>query len=253
MKVKLSFEDSGAIARLTIDAGKGNIIDRACVRDLGDVHREAVAGASVRAVILDHEGPHFSYGASVEEHKPGVVQEMLPELHSLVREFIESPVPLIGAVRGMCLGGGLEVALCCTRIFAAPDAKLGQPEVKLGVFAPVASVLLPLRVGDTRAAGILLSGEIVVAETARAMGLVDEIAEDPRAEALAWVRTHLVPSSAIAIRFAHRAVRRRVVEAVRRDLPVLERAYLTELMATSDASEGIASFIERRPPVWKHA
>src|SRR5512134_2060612 len=87
--------------------------------------------AGVRGVLLDSEGPHFSFGASVEEHLPDRCAAMLSSLHALILAMLEFPAPILVAVRGQCLGGGLEVALAGGMIFAAPDAQLGQPEMKL--------------------------------------------------------------------------------------------------------------------------
>ena len=242
----------GAVVRLVLDNGKGNIVDRVCVAALSEEHARAQATPNVRAVILDHEGPHFSFGASVQEHLPGQVESMLPELHRLVVQFARSEVPLIACVKGSCLGGGLEVAMACTRILAAPDAKLGQPEVQLGVFAPAASVLLPLRVGEGHAASLLLSGQAVPAMHALAIGLVDEVTASPLESALSFCQTELVPKSAAAVRFAHRALRLHTVDALERLLPQVERLYLSDLMRTHDANEGLRAFVDKRAPRWTH-
>jgi hypothetical protein len=105
-----------------------------------DAHRDR-AGAARRAAR--RRGPHFSFGASVEEHLAERCAAMLAALHALVLTLAGYPVPVLVAVRGQCLGGGLEVALAGGPIFAAPDARFGQPEIKLGVFAPAASCCCP--------------------------------------------------------------------------------------------------------------
>ena len=104
----------------------------------------------LRAALIDGEGPHFSFGASVEEHLPAQCAVMLRGLHGLLVAMLEWPRPILVAVRGQCLGGGLELALAGSLIFASRDAQLGQPEIKLGVFAPAASCLLPFRVNRRR-------------------------------------------------------------------------------------------------------
>jgi cyclohexa-1,5-dienecarbonyl-CoA hydratase len=252
VKLRQELLDGGAIAHLTLDAGKGNIVDRACIQELTAAHAWAVGERQVRAVVLDHSGPHFSFGASVQEHLPGEVETMLPELHRLVLQLAQSPVPLIACVRGACLGGGLELALACTRIVAAPDAKLGQPEVQLGVFAPVASVLLPLRMGEGQAARLLLSGASISGQEGHALGLVDELSEAPADAALSFCRTELLPKSSAALRLAHRALRLHTVDALQRLLPVAEKLYLEELMRTRDAHEGLRAFLDKRAAVWAH-
>jgi cyclohexa-1,5-dienecarbonyl-CoA hydratase len=175
---------------------------------------------------------------------------MLAGFHGLFRTMLEVSVPTVAVVRGQCLGGALELASFCSRVVAAPGAQLGQPEIKLGVIAPVASVFLPDRVGRGAAEDLCLTGRSVGAEEALAMGLVDEQAEDPRESALAWVREHLVPLSAVSLRFALRAVRSDLAVRFAREIERVERMYLDELMATHDAHEGLRSFLEKRKPAW---
>jgi cyclohexa-1,5-dienecarbonyl-CoA hydratase len=165
--------------------------------------------------------------------------------------MLEVSVPTLAVVRGQCLGGALELASFCSRVVAAPDAKLGQPEIKLGVIAPVASVFLPERVGRAAAEDLCLSGRSVGAEEALAMGLVDELAEDPRAHALAWVREHLEPLSAVSLRIAQRALRCGLGQRFAHEIERVERLYLDDLMATHDAGEGLRSFLEKRKPAWR--
>src|SRR5512137_2560984 len=156
----------------------------------------------LRGVLLDAEGPHFSFGASVEEHLPEGCAAMLASLHGLILQMVDFPAPILVAVRGQCLGGGLEVALAGQWIFAAPDALFGQPEMKLGVFAPAASVLLPYRVNLPMAEDLLYSGRSIGAPAAQACGLVHAVADDPEAAALGWFHEHLVGKSAAALAHA---------------------------------------------------
>ncbi|HSP95196.1 MAG TPA: cyclohexa-1,5-dienecarbonyl-CoA hydratase, partial [Thermoanaerobaculia bacterium] len=213
--------------------------------------REHLPGTRLRAVLLEAEGPHFSFGASVEEHLPGSCAAMLRELHALILQLVESPVPILVAVRGQCLGGGLEVAAAGHLVFAAPGATLGQPEIRLSVFAPAASCLLPERIGQSRAEDLLFSGRSIGAEEAHRIGLVNALADDPGASALAYFEEHLAKRSASSLRFAVRAARFDFVERVRRKLAEVERLYLEELMATHDAVEGLTAFLAKRPAVWE--
>jgi cyclohexa-1,5-dienecarbonyl-CoA hydratase len=160
---------------------------------------------------------------------------------------------VVAAVRGHCLGGGLELAAFCHRLIAAPDAKFGQPEIALGVFAPVASLLLPQRIGRAAAEDLCLSGRTIGASEALRIGLCDAIADDPDAAALAWARDDLGRHSASSLRHAVRAVRGPFLQTFLRDLADLERAYLEDLMATHDAREGIEAFVAKRPAVWRNA
>ena len=204
------------------------------------------------AVVLDAEGPHFSFGASVEEHLPGQCAAMLAALHGLVLRMIEFPVPLLVAVRGQCLGGGLEVALAGHLLFVAPDATLGQPEMKLGVFAPAASCLLPELIGPVRSLDLLVSGRSITGTEAAAMGIAHEAAADPEHAALAYFEEHLRPKSASSLRYAVKAARLDYIARVREKIRAVERLYLDELMATHDAVAGLEAFIAKGSPQWQH-
>ena len=145
----------GQLLRLRLARPKANIVDAEMITALTNAFDSVADQAAVKAVLLDAEGPHFSFGASVEEHLPEHCAAMLRCLHTLVMKMLECPVPVLVAIRGQCLGGGLEVAAAGTVLFAAADAQLGQPEIKLAVFAPAASCLLPERIGRAAAEEML--------------------------------------------------------------------------------------------------
>lgn len=249
-KIRAEELEEGRLLRLVLDAGKGNVLDSAAIAELREALAELASRPGLRAILLDHEGKHFSFGASVEEHLPETVGEMLAALHALARELLAPNVPLMVAVRGACLGGGLEVAALGDLVFASADARFGQPEINLGVFAPMGSVLLPRLVGSSLAADLLLSGRALEASEAAEAGLVAQVAEDPSEAARAWFREHLVGKSALALRFATRAARLAWVPAFLTRLEEVERLYLQELMAARDPVEGLRAFLEKRPPAW---
>jgi cyclohexa-1,5-dienecarbonyl-CoA hydratase len=150
------------------------------------------------------------------------------------------------------VGGGLELAAFCHRVFASHDARLGQPEITLGVFAPVASFILRERMGRGGAEDLLLSGRSIDAGEALRLGLVDEIHDDPAAAAMAYARTHLVPKSSSSLRRAVRASRLGFARRFSDEIAQLESMYLHDLMRTGDAVEGLQAFLEKRPPSWKN-
>jgi cyclohexa-1,5-dienecarbonyl-CoA hydratase len=250
--LRVALERDGALLRLTLARPKANLVDAAMIAALSAAFAAHRDTRGVRGVLLDHDGPHFSFGASVEEHLPAQCAAMLAGLHALLGAMLDFPAPILAAVRGQCLGGGLEVALAAGPIFAAPDAKFGQPEMKLGVFAPAASVLLPWRVSQPAAEDLLLSGRSVGAEEARALGLVQQVADDPAGAALAWFEEHLAGKSAASLAFALRAARGARAGEARARLAEVERLYLDGLMQTHDANEGLAAFLAKRPPHWEH-
>jgi cyclohexa-1,5-dienecarbonyl-CoA hydratase len=249
--IRVERHEQGAVVALRLARPKANVLDAAMLAALDAAAAQAAAEPHVKALLLCAEGPHFSFGASVEEHLPGREAGMLAAIDGLLGRLLALRLPILAAVRGQCLGGGLELASVAQRIVAAPDARLAQPEIVLGVFAPAASVLLPARLGQARADDLLLSGRGVGADEALRMGLVDDVAADPEAAALAWVRAHLLPKSAASLRFAVGAARGALAERFAREIAGQERIYLSQLMSTADALEGLRAFVEKRPPVWK--
>lgn len=245
-------ERNDQVFRVVLSRPRANLLDAEMVAGL----RKAVAGirryGPTKLVVFEGAGDHFSFGASVEEHLPGAVPDMLHRFHALFREIEDLGVPTAAAVKGQCLGGGFELALLCGRIVVASDARLGCPEVKLGVFPPAASVLLPFRVPNVVAARLAVAGEVVPGERAVTLGLADAGNDDPSASILSWFDEVLAPLSAVAVRHAWRAVRRPVVRALAEDLPAVEHAYLDDLMACHDPVEGLRAFLERRPARWEH-
>jgi cyclohexa-1,5-dienecarbonyl-CoA hydratase len=249
--LKVWFEAEGRLLRLRLSRPKANIVDAAMIDALHGALSEHLGNSALAGVLIDAEGPHFSFGASVEEHLPGQCAGMLKSLHALILQLVDSPVPVLMAVRGQCLGGGLELALAGHMIFAAPDASLGQPEMKIGVFAPAASCLLPELIGPARAIDLLLSGRSITGAEAAGMGFV-HAAADPEAAALAYFAEHLQPKSASSLRYAVKAARLDFAARVRAKIASVERLYLDELMKSHDAVEGLEAFLEKRNAQWQH-
>lgn len=240
-KAKAELERDGRVARVWLAAPKANILDYTMVSQLDDIFEELEKRKDLRAIILEGEGPNFSYGASVEEHLPDHIEGALALLSGLLRRVAAAPAPTVAAVRGLCLGGGFELALACDLIVADPGAIFGVPEIKLGVFPPAASALLPVRIGAAPTALLALTGHSWTAAQAMQHGLVARIGD-----AGEFVEEHLLALSPTALRYATRAVRASVVRALHEDLPKLDRMYVDELMEEPNADAGIRAFLERK-------
>ncbi|MBZ0129450.1 MAG: cyclohexa-1,5-dienecarbonyl-CoA hydratase [Rhodobacteraceae bacterium] len=245
-------ERDGALLHLKLNRPKANIVDAAMIAALDAALAAEADKPGLKAVLLSAEGPHFSFGASVEEHLPDQCAEMLKSLHGLIKRMLDYPVPVLVAIQGQCLGGGLEVAAAGHILFAAPTASLGQPEMALGVFAPAASCLLPERIGQGKADDLLFSGRSVKGDAAFQMGLVDHLADDPEAAALAWFDQHIAAKSGSSLRFAVRAARAEYVARMTAKIDRVEALYLNQLMKTRDAVEGLEAFLAKRPAKWEN-
>jgi cyclohexa-1,5-dienecarbonyl-CoA hydratase len=249
---RLEYLHEGRVARIVLAAPKANILDRAMIATLEQYVRSLQSRGGLCAVAFAADGPHFSFGASVEEHLPEQIAGTLDALHSLLRAIVDLPAPTIAAIRGQCLGGGFELALACDLLIAEQSAKLGCPEIRLGVFPPAASALLPARIGSSRGAAMVLTGDSMTGSGAAAAGLVARVAPDGALDAAleTWLADTFLPRSPAALRFAAQAVRRTARRALEEDLGALERLYLDQLMEQPDAVEGIRAFLEKRQPRW---
>jgi len=249
-KVRLDFAHQDRVARVTLAAPKANILDRPMMAEL-DAAFSLCARRELNAVVLGAEGPNFSFGSSIEEHRREHIADALAALHGLLRRVIDTPAPVIAAVRGQCLGGGFELVLACDLVVAEETAQFGCPEIKLGVFAPAASVLLPVRTTQAVASKLLLTGESITGLEAARHGLVTRVVEADLEDALdLWLCADFLPRSPSSLGYASRAARLAIQRTLAEDLPQLERLYLDGLMSTADAAEGIDAFLEKRPPRW---
>jgi len=231
--LKVSFEHDGHVARVALAAPKANIVDQPMMAALAAACDDLRNRSQLKVVILTAEGPHFSFGASVQEHLPEYVRTMLPRFSGLLEQMLQVPAVTVAAVRGKCLGGGFELALACDFIIAEEGAEFACPEIKLAVFPPAAAALLPVRVGASRAAELVLTGAAWSAAQAAGAGLIVRTAPQGQLDTTVetWIGEHFLPRSPVALRYAVRAARLPVLRAMLHDLPQCERMYLDELMA----------------------
>ena len=250
--IDVAFDTHQRRAAFTLFHPKGNIITREMVASLRAALESIAENPHLRLITIEGAGADFSFGASIPEHAADQIAQVLPEMHALVYDMLDVPVPTAALVRGRCFGGGFELALACDFIFAEEDASFALPEIRLGVFPPAASALLPMKVGQARAIELILTGTAIPATDARLAPLLALLAPTGHLAAAAgeWFDRHLAPASAAALRHATIAARTGFTGQVRTVLPQLERLYLEQLMRTHDASEGIAAFLAKRKPAW---
>ena len=254
-KVIIKYTHENSIARVILTDGKGNVLDHVMMEELQAVFNEFKNKPEIKLITFEGAGKHFSFGASVEEHKKEFAAAMLRGFHQLFYSLRDLAIPTAAIISGQCLGGGMELALMCNFMFADKTAKFGQPEIVLGVFPPPASILLPEKIGLARAEDLLLTGKTISAEEAKSIGLLNEIFEDRVTmdlETEKWIEKNILPKSASSLRFAVRASRAKFNHLLSNFLPQLENLYVKQLMETYDANEGINAFIEKRTPVWNN-
>jgi len=240
------------IATLTFRRPPVNVLDTKSLREMTAALKRVVGREDVGALVLAGAGKAFSAGVDIGEHRAATVQAMIHGFHDFCRAVLEFPRPTIARVHGPALGGGCEVVLCCDVAVAAVSARLGQPEITLGVFPPLAAVLLP-RLAGRAAARLVLLGEEISAEAALRLGLVSEVVPDERLEErVQELASRAARLSSATLARARLALRRGSEGPFEDALRAVESIYLDDLMRTEDAAEGIEAFLEKRPPRWTH-
>jgi cyclohexa-1,5-dienecarbonyl-CoA hydratase len=251
--IKVEEKNDGAVTEITICPAPANILSEKMMQEITEQLAEDRKNQHKKLIVFTGEGKHFSFGASVEEHKPEKVGDMLPSFHKFIGELLNCEIPTMAKVSGLCLGGSFELVLACTFVFADESAKFGVPEIQLAVFPPVASVLLPVKCSEALSSQIILTGGQFTAEELCKHGLVNKVAEKEKLDETVseFFDKELLPKSASSIRMGHRACRMVITEQYEKFIGRLEKLYLDDLMSTKDAVEGINSFLEKRPPAWQ--
>ena len=254
-RVRAELLESGTLLHLVLDRPPGNILSGGLMELLGHGLASHANERSLRMVVVQGAGGQFCWGASVEEHRKDLAPGMLRALSRLVRAIAGHPVPVAALVEGRCLGGGFELALACQLVFTTPDAQLGCPEIKLGVFPPVLAALGPWKLGGALSNRLLLTGEPLTAAEAHSHGFSTAILDgrDPFAQFTDWFRKGPARLSAAALRTAASAVRAGTAPLLGPRLDELEQLYLGRVLGSHDGNEGIEAFIARRAPVWVDA
>lgn len=243
------------VARITFARPPLNILTIAMMKEIVDAINRIAQTPDTCAIVFaaSQTSGAFCAGVSIEEHKAETVFQMLEGFHSIFRSLNTVSKPVIALVGGAALGGGCELAAFADIVIAGGSARFGQPEIKLGVFPPVAAFLLPKVIGEKKAREMILTGELLTAEAAQSLGLVNHVVADNALEAkaeelLGAFRQMSVPGLEMARRAMVQTWGLGFDEALKRT----EDIYLNELMSFKDPQEGVEAFIAKRPPRWKH-
>ena len=251
----IQFSIDDRVAWITFARPPLNIFNIAMMREIGRALDDCVSRRDLAAVIFAAapEAKAFSAGVAVEEHLEETVYQMLDSFHAIFRTLEQLARPAIAVVDGPALGGGCELVAACDIVIATDRARFGQPEIKLGVFPPVAAILLSRIIGEKRARELILTGDVIDAATALQLGLVNHVVPVEELEQkVQELVTKLRELSAAGLEMTRRALD--LGRGTRFDsaLAAVENLYLLELMKTEDATEGVRAFMEKRKPEWRH-
>ena len=207
-----------------------------------------------QVVVISGAGDRaFSAGVDVADHAPGKIETMLENFHRMVLRIRKSDCVSVAAVHGHALGGGAELAMMCDLIIAADNAQIGQPEISLGCYPPIAVAYLPGAIGFHKASEMILLGEHVTAAEAERLGIVNKVV--PRAsltDAVDACVDKLLTKSSTVLALAKRALREGTGHHFEQALDRAHELYVRELTKTEDTVEGMNAFLEKRAPTWKN-
>jgi enoyl-CoA hydratase/carnithine racemase len=251
-------EQRGAVAVWTMDrADRMNALTRATLVALGKLAREAATNESIRAIVITGAGDKaFCAGADLKERR-GMSEDDVRALLDLYRAELgpidRSPKPVVAAINGIALGGGLELALACDLRVAVAGAKLGLPETSIGIIPGAGGTQRLARVvGEARAKEMILLGRRVTAEEALDWGLVNRVCPHGLSvvdDALAWVAP-IAEGAPVAQAAALEAIAAAFDERLETGL-VVEKAAYERALVTEDRREALAAFAEKRAPKFK--
>ncbi len=248
----ITFEKKNKVATITLNTPPLNWLTIAMMKEINECLVDVRQDASLQLLVFDHAGEKaFSAGAAVEDHTPDKVDEMIDTFHRMFRHLSEIDVPTLAVVNGVALGGGCEVISFCDMVLASEKSRIGQPEIALGVFPPVAAAWFPKIIGLKKTYELLLTGKRLTAKEAEAIGLVNAVIPvEGFREGVDKFIGELMNKSRPVIVWTKRAIKAGLSLDFGQALEASEIIYLRGCMATQDAKEGIASALEKRPPVW---
>ena len=250
----LRTEKESRVVFITMDRPPLNVLDVGLLRDL-DRELSACAGDTAADIlVLRGAGTRaFSAGVDIRDHTKERVPEMLDIVHKVIRKLLALPQVTIAAVRGVCLGGGCELAACCDFIIASAESSFATPEIHVGCYPPVAVARFSSLIGYHRAAEMILTGCRYTAEEARGLGLISRVvAQDQFDNGVASLLEELLSKSGAVLRLALKGLRELSTRDFSAALSRSEEIYCRELLNCEDVDEGVRAFLEKRQPIWKH-
>lgn len=208
---------------------------------------------SLKLVIIDHNGKAFSAGVDVSDHMGDKAPKMIKEFHGIFRKLNKLKCPTLASIKGAALGGGCEIAIFCDIVLTSDKAKFGQPEIKVGVFPPIAVLAFPQIIGNKKAFELIMLGEIIDAEEALRLGISNQIfpLESYEQEYNKFIESFNALST-VVLQYTNKAYKKALGIDFEAKLDEIEDFYLEELMSTHDANEGLQAFLEKRPPNWQN-
>src|SRR4030042_1253698 len=244
-------ELNDGIATIILNREPVNVLNNAMIKEINQA-LDSLKEEKVKLLLFKAKGKAFSAGVDVGEHLGDQGEEMIEVFHGIFRRMDALPAVSVASVQGAALGGGCELALYCDLVLASEKAKFGQPEIQVGVFPPIAALIFPRITSRKKALELILSGEIISAQEALSLGLVNKVVpNETLEEEFEKFCGKFLPMSGLVLALTKKAFQAGLMDNQDQGLKAIEKIYLQDLMQTQDAEEGLKAFLDKRKPVWK--
>ncbi|RLF09176.1 MAG: hypothetical protein DRJ69_05110 [Thermoprotei archaeon] len=249
----VNYEVKEGVAWITLNRPPLNVMNTEMLLELADAFKTAGGDPSAVVIVVTGAGKAFSAGADVADHMPEKLDAFIKAFNGMFYAMWEVDKPIIAAVNGHALGGGCEHVIACDMAIASTEAQIGQPEIVVGVYPPIAIPVMPQLAGRMKAFELILTGDRVSGEEAARIGLVNKaVPPDKLMDAVNELVAKLKDKSPVVLQITKKALKRAVqVAALKEAVEEVTRIYVDELMKTEDAVEGLKAFLEKRKPAWK--
>lgn len=246
-------ELKNGVATLTLSRAPLNWLNIDMMAEINNYFSGLMEEKSLKLLVIQAAGKAFSVGVEVADHLGDQADKMIETFHKMFRLMDALKVPSVAVVNGAALGGGCELALYCDMVLATEKAKFGQPEIQVGVFPPIAALILPRMIGRKKAMELILAGDTISAQEACTLGLINKVF--PEASLVQEVEAFIgkfTKLSGVVLKMTKEATLAGLNDDLDKGLKEIEKIYLKRLMKTHDAMEGLKAFMEKRPPTWKN-
>ena len=241
------------LARLTLNRPEHNLLNEAMLRELAAGIEIAGEDDEVKLIMIDSALKVFSGGIDIGEYTGPRVFQMLDAFQRVFTAMMDSGKPVMVVINGPAIGGGSELAAFGDLVIATPRARFAQPEIRIGVFPPLAATILPHIVGVRQAMELVLTGEAITAERARDLGLISRLVpEDDLEKTVQGMIGVITSQSGAVLRMAKKSILSSMGLSMRDGLRASMDVFLNELYKLEDSQEGLRALVEKRKPKWKN-
>jgi cyclohexa-1,5-dienecarbonyl-CoA hydratase len=249
----VKFWSEGEVAHLTLDRPEHNLLNERMLAEIATGISSVSERGEIKLIVLDSAAKAFCGGIELGEYTQRRVFQLLDAFHGAFSAMLDTSKPVLVVVNGPAFGGGAELAALGDLVIATPKARFAQPEIKLGVFPPLAAAILPYIVGPKLALELVLTGETMTAERARDLGLVNWVVPaDELQSKVDDVIAKVTAQSGPVLTMAKKAILGSLGMPLRDGVRNSMKVFLNELADLEDSQEGLRALVEKRAPKWKN-